>query len=234
WLEEGHRLLVELLARSGQRSQALAQYDACRRLLETELGVAPGPETEALVEAIRQGKLEAEPAAPPAAPPPAPGPPPTNLPAPLTPSVGRAQERARLAARLRDPSCRLVTIVGEGGMGKTRLALEAGAEMLATPDFPDGVWFVPLAAEEQHDAARAEDAIATAIAAALGLAFATGDPPARQVRYWLREKRCLLLLDNFEMFGAGAGFVLALLTSAPGVTILATSRVPLHLQAEYL
>src|SRR5690606_8750178 len=81
WLEEGHRLLVELLARSGQRSQALAQYDACRRLLETELGVAPGPETEALVEAIRQGRLEAEPAAQPAAPPaPAPGPPPTNLP----------------------------------------------------------------------------------------------------------------------------------------------------------
>ena len=235
WLEEGHRLLVELLARSGQRSQALAQYDACRRLLETELGVAPGPETEALVEAIRQGRLEAEPAAQPAAPPaPAPGPPPTNLPAPLTPFVGREQERARLAARLRDPSYRLVTIVGEGGMGKTRLALEAGAEMLATPDFPDGVWFVPLAAEEQHDAARAEDAIATAIAAALGLAFATGDPPARQVRYWLREKRCLLLLDNFELLSAGAGFVLALLTSAPGVTILATSRVPLHLQAEYL
>jgi predicted ATPase/DNA-binding SARP family transcriptional activator len=233
WHEEGHRLLMALLARSGQRSQALAQYETLRQVLEEELGVAPAAETEALVAAIRDGTLV--PAAIPApspAPRPAAGPVPRhNLPASLTPFLGRDEELGRLLARLRDGGYRLVTVTGEGGVGKSRLALEAARALVG--EFKDGVYLVPLAGlAVGAERAAVEDGIAGAVAAALGMSFATAEAPARQLLNALRGRECLLVLDNFEHVGAGAGLVLALLAGAPGVTVLATSRAPLHLQAE--
>jgi DNA-binding SARP family transcriptional activator/predicted ATPase/predicted negative regulator of RcsB-dependent stress response len=239
WHEEGHRLLMELLARNGQRTLALAQFETLRNSLREELGVDPAPETVALHAAIRDGTIApvASPAPPPAAaaPPPAPR---HNLPPPLTPFFGRDAERARLAGRLQGETYRLVTLCGEGGAGKTRLAIEAARDLLEGGPFPGGVWFVPLAgldpAPFAGDAGALEGAIATAIAAAMGLPFATAAPPQEQLLHALRRRRCLLLLDNFEHVAAGAGLLLSLLSTAPGVTILATSRAPLHLQAEYL
>lgn len=235
WHEEGHRQLMLLLALSGQRSAALAQYDICRRLLDEELEVAPTSATTALYERIKAGDLEGQATSrqPPAASrkpitPSSPG----NLPVQLTPFIGREAELQRLRERLLRPDYRLLTLLGEGGVGKTRLALAAAAQVKDA--FSDGTWFVSLVGLDAaaHEPLVLENHIATAIAAALDIIFAAAEPPKTQLINYLRGKNCLLVLDNFEPVLAAAGFVLELLMAAPGVTILATSREPLHLQAE--
>ncbi len=115
WQEEAQRQVMRVLAASGQRSAALAQFESCRRILAVELGVEPAPETVALAQRIRdaldgQGSLQGTR---------------HNLPAPLTPLIGRDHELNSILQRLQDPACRLVSLVGPGGSGKTRLALEA-------------------------------------------------------------------------------------------------------------
>ena len=169
---------MRLLALDGQRAEALVQYERCRRILRLELGVEPEPETVALHARIRDGaELHAVGASPP-----------HNLPAQLTPFVGREREMVEITTRLRDPVCRLLTLVGPGGCGKTRLALEATATQLA--DFADGVFLVSLAP------LRSIDAVVPALAAALGIT-STSDP-RQQLLGYLREKHLLLILDNFE------------------------------------
>lgn len=244
WHEEGHRHLMHLLALSGQRSAALAQYETCRRLLDEELGVAPQPETQHLYEQIRHNRLSEQRITPqlqreqnettlqqvlsvqPI--------PLHNLPTPLTPFIGREKELNRLVERLLRPDYRLLTLLGEGGVGKTRLALAAAAHL--KQQFADGVWFVSLvgleAAASPLDVVALENHLAITIASALDIIFATPEPPKTQLLNYLRGKTCLLVLDNFEPLLAAAGFVLELLLAAPGVTFLITSREPLHLQAE--
>jgi predicted ATPase/DNA-binding NarL/FixJ family response regulator len=155
---------------------------------------------------------------------------PHNLPAALTPFVGREAERAQVVARLREPACRLLTITGAGGAGKTRLALEAGRALAPTPGvetpFAHGVALIPLAL------ASSEDVLATTIATALGITLSGPDSPAAQVGQFLREKALLLILDNFEQVVSGAPFVAALLQDAAGVKILATSRERLNVRGE--
>lgn len=248
WHEETHRRLMHLLARSGQRSAALAQYETCRRLLADELGVEPAAETTALYQQIRDNALNPAAEAKAAEPTPHRSPfavhrslptpaPPHNLPVQLTPFIGREAELKRLVERLLHPDYRLLTLLGEGGAGKTRLALAAAEQVNAQspPAFTGGIWFVSLVGMETADPADPrplENNIAAAVAAALGLTFATAEPPKTQLLNYLRHKQCLLLLDNFEPLVAAAGFVLELLTAAPGVILLVTSREPLHLQAE--
>ncbi len=234
WHEESHRHLMHLLAASGQRSAALAQYETCRRLLADELGIEPSAETAILFEAIRDDKVPGEPLLIPSPAHPSTPSPAHNLPPQLTPFIGREAELNRLVERLQRPDYRLLTLLGEGGAGKTRLAL-AAADRVKT-DFTDGVWFVSLVGLETAvptaDPLILENGIATAVAAAMNIIFASAEPPKSQLIHTLRGKNCLLVLDNFEPILSAAGFALELLTAAPGVTILATSREPLHLQAE--
>jgi predicted ATPase/transcriptional regulator with XRE-family HTH domain len=150
----------------------------------------------------------------------------TNLPAPPTPLIGRETELAQIAARLDQRDCRLLTLVGPGGVGKTRLALQAAIELSAS--FPDGVCFVPLAA------LNSAELLVPAIAGALGFTFHGRADPKAQLLTYLREKDLLLVLDNFEQLLAGADVLSDLIQVAPGVVLLATSREPLHLRVEWL
>lgn len=143
-----------------------------------------------------------------------------------TPFVGRARELAALLERLAEPGGRLVTITGAGGMGKTRLALEAASRALA--GFANGVCVVPLAG------VRGVELIAPAIATALRLSPAGGGDPLAPVLDFLREKRLLLLFDNFEHLTEGAALVGRVLAAAPGVRALVTSRERLGLPGELL
>jgi predicted ATPase len=147
----------------------------------------------------------------------------TNLPPPLTAFVGRRQALAAVGEQVR--GSRMVTLVGAGGTGKTRLALEAARQLAG--DFPDGVWLVELA--PVADGAL----VARAIAAALG-ARADGDtPPLTLVENKLLDQRVLLLLDNCEhVIEEAAAVAHALLRVLPRLHVLATSREPLRIEGE--
>ncbi|MCA9982804.1 MAG: hypothetical protein KDE59_00870, partial [Anaerolineales bacterium] len=234
WHEEGQYQLIYLLAVSGQRSAALAQFERCREQLAVELAVEPAEATLALYEQIQNGALQPW---TPAGPPPAPAPlllPPArhNLPAWLTPFIGRETEQTALRQLLAGPE-RLLTLLGEGGLGKTRLALATAEQMVDS--FADGVWFIPLAEQEPAGISQAdllENRVAVAIATAMNLTFAGASPPATQLVHYLQSRELLLVLDNFEPWRLAAGFVRQLLQTAPRLTILVTSREPLQLQAE--
>jgi len=147
---------------------------------------------------------------------------PTNLPAPLTSFVGRDAELAELAGLM--ARHRLVTLVGAGGTGKTRLAGEAAADTSGA--YPDGVWWVELAS--LGDA----DLVAGAVMAALGLEDTRPDPVVRVIAY-LRERQALLILDNCEhLLAAAADLTAAVLASCPQLSVLATSREPLGIGGE--
>ncbi|MEZ4733252.1 MAG: hypothetical protein R3E79_39660 [Caldilineaceae bacterium] len=160
-----------------------------------------------------------------------------NLPPALTPLVGRTGELTALTAYLHHETYRCVTIVGAGGMGKTRLARALGAQEQARQ--PDGVWLVDLGALHPPTAGEAVDEIheriATAIGVTLGFAFQGAAPPTAQVAAYLAHKTALLILDSFEHFSAGAAWLPMLLEAAPTLRLLLTSRhrPPLQSQLVY-
>lgn len=150
---------------------------------------------------------------------------PQNLPAPVTSLVGRAEERAGIAAMVRDEEIRLVTITGLGGVGKTRLGLAVAADLL--PDFPDGLFFVPLAG------IRESAFVIPAIARALDIREAAGQTTREALIGYLRTKRLLLLLDNFEHILPATFVVADLLAICPKMKIVVTSRAPLRVRGEH-
>jgi DNA-binding SARP family transcriptional activator len=223
WLEEAHRQLMLMLAHSGQRQAAIAQYHTCRRVLREELGVEPMPETTALFKRMRAAI----------------SPPPHNLPTPSSTMVGRQAEMRLLFGLLTDPDCQLITLSGMGGSGKTRLSLEV-ARSFASPTttpaeqpFADGIIFVPLADSPLSAADSPNGAILGACAAALDLPTnGSVDELRERLIQHLKAREMLLVLDNFEHLGPGADEVHLLLKHAPQVKVVATSRAPLHLEGE--
>jgi predicted ATPase len=149
-----------------------------------------------------------------------------SLPVPLTPFIGREVELAELKDRLQDPACRLLTLIGPGGSGKTRLALEATAAQ--TENYAHGVFFVSLAPLDSVDS------IVPTVAEALDFRFYEEGEPQQQLLDYLRQKSMLLILDNFEHLVEGAGLVTEILQASPEVKILATSRARLNVLGEHL
>ena len=214
WREEAHRQLIRLLAQSGQRSAALAQYAACRQAMAQELGAVPAAETERLYQLIIHDGL------PPLLTPPA------SLPQPPTPFSGRAQERAALAELLATPDSRLITLIGPGGIGKSRLALQVAEDQRGL--YANGLFWADLSAVQ--DATQ----IVPTLAHSLQLTFHRHGTPQQQLRNYLRHKRLLLVLDGVEHLPDLARLLAPLLSESPQVLFLVTSRRRLGLQEEQL
>ena len=239
--EPAQRQLIQLLSASGNRSAALRQYDRYVKALQDELGIQPDDETRALVDDIRRGMVRpGVPAEPGTAWPDARAPgrryadPAAierqderirhNLPSPVTPFIGRERELSDLARIIQDRQARLVTIVAPGGMGKTRLVIEAAWRLLSS--FTDGVWLVELAPLQTAEH------ILPAIRGALGLEFHSRQDHGDQLVEYLRDKQLLLVLDNIEDLNDADGVLLALLRAAPGLILLVTSHQRLGLARE--
>lgn len=216
--EAAHRQVMLIHARSGQRHAAIRQYQACRQVLQEELGLDPEPATEALYQRIRSMPAQRPHALPPCA----------------SALVGRATELAQVYEWLAASPSRLMSIVGPGGTGKTQLALAAGwrvaREFLGPCD--DGVFYLALVAGDA--AALADDAqILAEIAKTLGIALSGARALLDQVIEQLRDKEILLIVDNGELMGPSARLALgALAQHAPALRILVPSRERLKLREE--
>ena len=213
--EFAYRQLMRVLARADQRSAALDAYETCRRVLATELGLAPAVETVTLAEQIRtQALFESHIKH-------------VDLPPVLTRFFGRQQESARLVDFLSRRTVRLVTLAGPGGVGKTRLAIEVAHRMAGV--FAHDICFVELSGVAD------ESSVDDAVAAALRLPADTGRSSTGAILDYLRDKTMLLVLDNCEhLVKACARLVQTLCRGATGLTVLATSRIPLRLGEEHV
>jgi predicted ATPase/DNA-binding SARP family transcriptional activator len=225
--EHFRELLVRALAGAGRQAEALAAYETTRRTLADDLGVDPSPALQAVHVAVLRGDLAPRPAAP------ARRPPRTNLRAPLTSFVGREADVARIGELLE--RSRLVTLVGPGGAGKTRLAGEAARRLPVPP--ADGVWLVELA--PIGDPANVPTAILGALnqldPGRLDPRPAVAGDPLAPVADALANREVLLILDNCEhLVDTVAKTAESLLGRVPGLRVLATSREPLGIFGESL
>jgi predicted ATPase/DNA-binding SARP family transcriptional activator len=216
-------LLMLALYRSGRQAEALEAYRHARHVLVEQLGIEPGSGLQAVHQAIlvHDGALDAEPGM-------VGGRSQRRSALPSLPNrtIGRAHEVRTVAERLGAGAVRLLTLTGPGGVGKTRLALEAARVVGA--DFADGACLVSLAAVE-----RPRD-VAAAIISSLGIMPLAGESDEEAVERFLAAKHLLLVMDNCEHLMAAAPFIGRLAAAGPGVTVLATSREPLTVQAEQL
>jgi predicted ATPase/DNA-binding SARP family transcriptional activator len=213
--EAAYRQLMRVLASTDQRSAALDVYETCRRVLATELGLAPAVETVTLAEQIRTHALFESHATH------------VDLPPVLTRFFGRRQESAWLVDFLSRRTVRLVTLAGPGGVGKTRIAIEAAHRMAGV--FAHDICFVELIGVTD------EKSVDDAVAAALHLPTSTGRSSTDAILDYLRDKAMLLVLDNCEhLVKACARLVQILCRDAEGLTVLATSRIPLHIDEEHV
>jgi predicted ATPase/DNA-binding SARP family transcriptional activator len=213
--ERLRRQIVLALYRAGRQADALAAYRAASAMLLDELGLEPTPELRRLEQAILTHDPSIEAPAMTRT---------SRLPAPPTRTIGRDEDRESVVDLLGRDDVRLVTLIGPGGVGKTRLALEVAWEL--EPELPDGAWFVSLAgtAKGEH--------VPSAIAQALGVTALPGETPSVAIRRFLGARRGLLVLDNFEHLLSAASLVSELATACAPLKLLATSREALRLQAE--
>ncbi|WP_308378060.1 BTAD domain-containing putative transcriptional regulator [Streptomyces sp. ISL-98] len=226
-------LRIRALRAAGRRAEALQAYEEVRTGLSERLGTDPGPELRALHAELLAGKPGEVAEAPEREKAPR-----GNLRARLTSFVGRNAELAELAGELR--ARRLVTLLGPGGVGKTRLSLEAAAAV--TQGWPDGVWVAELA--PVRDEGTVPEAVLTALGAretvvrGTQAARATQTPPDEPLEELVERcgrRRMLLVLDNCEhMASAAAELAETVLARCPGVTVLATSREPLAVPGEFV
>ena len=253
--EPGHKQLITILARSHRTHEAITHFEAYGRLLHRELDLTPSPDIITLIDTIRAGEL---PQITPDITTPTPTPHPTrntqyairntipnNLYPPSTPFVGRIRELNELDEWLSSPAVRLINILGPGGIGKTRLAVMTASHQLNAkldthshaPRFPDGVYFVSLAPLQN------EEDIIPAIIKAINLKLerprqaehlqeVTHHSAHAQLLNHLRDKRMLLVMNNYEHLLGGTRILVDILRAAPAVHILATSRERLQLHGE--
>lgn len=210
WDETAHRHLLHLLARSGQRPAALQHYNTLCQILDTELGIEPDEQTKALVDRIKTATDSR----------------PHNLPHDLPSFVGRDADKAAIHTALADPQKRLITLLGGGGIGKTRLALEIARDVQnqRLGAFMHGVFFVELSDVDSAEI------IPTTIATALNLDIIGKKPPEKQLIDFLRDRETLIILDNVEQLATTAlPFLNRLLKTTQHTKIIATSRIHLNL-----
>ncbi len=224
--EPAHRRLMRLYAAAGQPTAALRQYRLLASALERELGAAPDPATRALYEEIRQGDRAPQASrwssAPPRLPA-APGPT-AAIETPSLPFLGREEELQRIAEALEDPACRILTLIGPGGMGKTRLAVQAAQQNAAR--FPDGVYQMSLVGVSSGER------LITTIGASLGVT-GQGDGLERLCAA-LYDRKVLLVLDNVDQALEGAALLRTLVHRTRHLKLLVTSRERLKLQEEWV
>lgn len=229
--EDMQRELMRVYAISGQRYQAIRQYQRLRSILRKEWHASPEDATTALFQEIRAGRVALDPqhmvrlevtVQPPA---------PTrvldkhltNLPTHTAPFIGRSQESEHMRDLLK--TTRLLTLIGPGGSGKTRLAEQVAGTVLEM--YPDGVWLVELAALIEADL------LPQAVATTLGLQSQGKGAWLETLVQALQDKQILLVLDNCEhLLKDCADLVNTLLQACPRLTVLATSRRALHIQEE--
>lgn len=234
--EQGQQRLIRLLALTGQRTAALAQYDKCCQVLQKELGVEADAETKALYVAILSGAFSPVTIA---------TPPPssvqqrpvhlltstqggnertTQVPLAPTACLGRDQDVAAIVQLLQQHTGRLVSLVGPPGVGKTRLAIAVADQV--QKQFSDGVYYVALAPVTNPDL------VALALAGAFQLVVTPQTSVEQTLVAFLHDKELLLVLDNFEQIVAAAPLLADLLARCAKLRLLVTSRQRLYLRAE--
>ncbi len=209
--EAGNLHVMRLLALMDKRVEAHAQYASFHHALAVQMGAEPGIETKTLYQHLRNEEAGTDVG---------------NLPASLAPLIGRKRELEELWVMLRDPKQRLICVLGPGGSGKTRLALEAGQRQRYY--FRDGVYFVPLSSLGPGSS------LLAAIAEGLGFTFRELGLPKKQLLDYLRNKKILLFLDSFETVEESAGLVAEILSASEGSNVLVTSRVRLNVSGEFI
>lgn len=218
--EQGYRELMVLLATTGRRNAALEQYQTLKRILADGLGVEPAVETREIYEKIRSGiKLD--------------GQMPRienrsmhNFPVDLTQFYGRQRELEWFDNCMTNRVCRLTSVVGMAGSGKTRLVVEAAHQYAHL--FPDGVWFKSV------EGLFTGDQLLRALADVFGLPLRSQEDPQSQLIQFLRPLKCLLLLDSFEGLVDQTELLLEILRQAPGLKILLTTQVRINYQSTCL
>jgi len=223
WREPAYQQLMRALALQGKRVEALAQYENLGQVLKDELSVVSSEETVILAERIQSGDFSKGMAEAAVDEPGKPGKPDHNLPVQRTSFIGREGEIEKITALLDQSN--LVTVIGHGGIGKTRIAIQVAHAVLA--DYGDGVWFVdlaPIADPEQ---------VPQAAARAVGMHVDTGSQALEALLSYIEQRQLLLVLDNCEhLIDACVQLADAILTSCPQVKILATSRETLSISGE--
>ena len=218
--EVGHRYKIKFLAMAGRRSSSIAHYRKMESLLEGELGLEPSLESKQIFQQLIEDKIPVVQDQ---------NKPKYKLPSPQTSFVDRVQEQEHIIRQIGNPNCRLLTLVGPGGIGKTRLAIEAANRTV--DQFSEGACFIELSPlfSSEH--------IIPAIADSLQFKIdveASNLSPKDQLLDFLENRSLLLILDSFEHLIKDATLVSEIINRAPEVKVLVTSREHLKLKPEWI